>query len=205
VRILVNDKPVEALKPKVNYLLAKVREEVKGTVMTAPDATAYYIRHTSRWFKILGGMVIAFTIVVVAAGSSYEPRNAPTFILFALVACGSLAAFMVWMLRRRIRIWNEKLSHRGEGLPAAGTQISIDARGLALGVESFAWAALSLDQVEMTRVTHSTGANTSETVHIIERLSLRAGSRAFTLDRQMMQNGPVLVDNIWRRLQPKPA
>jgi hypothetical protein len=40
---------------------------------------------------------------------------------------------------------------------------------------------------------------------LVERLSLTAGAKAFVLDRAMMQNGILLVDNCWRRLHAAPA
>jgi hypothetical protein len=204
LHILINDKPVDSLTPRVEkcLMLAKVHEQAKGTVMTAADATNYYISHTKRWFAIMGTVAVVLIVGIISAGISYEPRNAPTFILFALVLLGVFGLFMWWLLRRRIRTWNKKLEHRGEGLLPSGTQVSYDANGLTLGTETFAWPTLAVEQAEIALNTALSG-DTSETIGTIERLSLRASSRTFTLDRQMMQNGLVLVDNVWRKVRPK--
>ena len=206
MHILINDKPVDMLTPKIEkcLLLAKMHEQAKGTVMTAADATAYYISHTRKWFVILSSIAAVLMIGVFSAGISYEPRNAPTFILFALVIGGIFGLFMWWLLRHRVRTWNKKLAHRGEGLPPPGTQVSYDANGLTLGTETFAWPTLAVEQAEIA-LNSALSGDTSETIGTIERLSLRANSRTVTLDRQMMQNGLVLVDNVWRKVRPKAA
>jgi hypothetical protein len=206
LHIVINDKPVDALAPRVekSLLLAKVHEQANGVIMTAADATDHYIRQTRKWFVILGSAGIVAMAAIMVAGISYEPRNAATFVIFGLAIGGTLGGFLWWLLGRRVRTWNAKLAGRAEGLPPPGTAVSFDANGLTLGAETFAWPSLSVDQVEITLSGTGSG-DTSDTVAVVERLSLTAGARAFTLDRQMMQNGIVLVDNVWRRMRPKPA
>jgi cytochrome bd-type quinol oxidase subunit 2 len=203
---VVNDKPADSLTPRVEkgLLLAKQLETAKGAVMTTTDATDLYIGRTRRLFTIVGPVAVVLIVGIIIAGISYEPRNASTFILFALVVLGGFGFFMWWMLRRKVRLWNEKLAHRGDGLPAAGTQISFDANGLTIGAETFAWPTIAIDQVEIT-LTNALSGDTGESMAIIERLALKSGARTLALDRQMTQNGPQLVDNVWRRVRPKPA
>jgi len=93
---------------------------------------------------------------------------------------------------------------RSEGLGPAGTVIFIDANGLAVGAEIFAWPALAIDQVELTRTSVSSGGTTS-VIRVIERLSLVAGTKAIVLDRAMLQNGLLLIDNAWRKLRAPPS
>jgi hypothetical protein len=57
MRILINDKPVEALtsKQERDFMLSKVQQDVKATVLTPAEATETFIAQTKRWFRILGG------------------------------------------------------------------------------------------------------------------------------------------------------
>ena len=85
-------------------------------------------------------------------------------------------------------------------MPPAGTAIFLDAKGLSVGSETFAWPSLAIDQVELTRTSASSG-ETSTVIHIVDRLSLSAGTKTVVLDRTMLQNGLLLVDNAWRKLR----
>lgn len=206
MRLVIDGKPAPELTRKIEqtFLLAQAQEAVKGSVMTPAEATEYFIRMTKRWFQILAGIAIVLMIGIIVAGLSYEPRDAPILIPCMLLIAGGLCFFLQWLLRRRIRIWNEKLGHRGEGLPPANTVVAIDAGGLTIGAETFPWPSLSVSEMELTHYNASAGDTTS-TVHLIERLALASGTRSFVIDRQMLQNGVRLIDNVWRRVRPKPA
>ena len=58
MRILINDKPVDALTPKQekSFMLSRVEQEVKAIVLTPAEATQAYVAQTKRWFMILGGI-----------------------------------------------------------------------------------------------------------------------------------------------------
>jgi hypothetical protein len=85
-------------------------------------------------------------------------------------------------------------------LAAAGSAISVDAVGLGIAGQIFPWPALGIDQVEFARF-----GNRHLDVFMIERLLLTAPTGRVVLDPVMMQNGRVIVDNVWRRLRPSPA
>jgi hypothetical protein len=201
MRILINDKAVDALTPKVakSLMLSKVQSEVKARVRTPAEATEFYVRQTRRWFIILGGIAIVLMAVVSIAGLSYEPSDAPVLIVGMLVIITALLLFMVLLLRHRIRTWNARLKHRGEGLPPADTAILLDDKALSVGADIFAWPSLAIDQVELSQSSVQSG-DTSTLVHIIERLSVTAGPKSVTLDRALIENGLLLVDNAWRKL-----
>jgi hypothetical protein len=38
-------------------------------------------------------------------------------------------------------------------------------------------------------------------IHVVERLSLAAATKPIVLDRAMLQNGLLLIDNVWRMLR----
>jgi hypothetical protein len=201
MRILINDKAVDALTPKVakSLMLSKVQSEVKARVRTPAEATEFYVSQTKRWFIILGAVAVVAMAAISIAGLSYEPNDAPILIVGLLIIIGALLLFMVLLLRHRVRTWNARLKHRGEGLPPAGTAILLDDKALSVGSDIFAWPALSIDQVELSRSSVQSG-DTSSVVHIIERLSVKAGSKSVTLDRALLENGLLLVDNTWRKL-----
>src|SRR5262245_3543746 len=97
VRILINDKPVDELTPKVakSLMLSKVQSEVKARVRTAAEATEFYVSQTKRWFIILGGLAVVAMAAISIAGLSYEPRDAPLLIVGMLLIIGALLLFMI--------------------------------------------------------------------------------------------------------------
>jgi len=206
MRILIDGKPVDGLtaKRERSLMLGKVQDGVEGTVLTPAEATETYIRQTRRWFKILGGIAFVLMAAIAIAGISSDPREGVFIALGALIAGGALLLFMVLLLRHRVRNWNRKLAHRVDGLAQPGTAIRLDPSGLSIGVEVFAWPSLAIESVEFTSGSLPSG-DTSTDIMLIERLSLTAGPKAIALDRAMMQNGILLVDNCWRRLHAAPA
>jgi len=201
MRILINDKAVNALTPKVakSLMLSKVQDEVKARVRTPAEATEFYVSQTKRWFIILGVVAVVAMAVISIAGLSYEPNDAPFLIVGMLVIIGALLLFMLLLLRHRVRSWNARLHHRSEGLPPPNTAIFLDDRALSVGADIFAWPSLAIDQVELSGSSVPSG-DTSTLVHIIERLSVKAGPKSVTLDRALIENGLLLIDNAWRKL-----
>jgi hypothetical protein len=200
VRILIDDKPVDELTPKVaeSLMLSRVQSEVKARVRTPAEATEFYVSQTKRWFIILGGLAVVAMAAISIAGLSYEPRDAPLLIVGMLLIVGALLLFMFLLLRHRVKTWNNKLQHRGEGLAPAGTAIFLDDKALSIGSDILPWPSLAIDQVELTCVQ---SGDISTVVHVIERLSLKAGAKSFVLDRAMIENGLLLIDNAWRKVK----
>jgi hypothetical protein len=138
----------------------------------------------------------AFAIVGLVA----DPMDGGFVAVGAVIIGAAFVLFMYLLLGHRVRTWNRKLQHRSEGLPPPGTAISIDAKGLSVGAETFAWPSLAINGIELTRASVSSGETTS-VIHVIERLSLMAGTKTVVLDRAMLQNGLLLIDNAWRKLR----
>jgi hypothetical protein len=202
MRILIDDKPADRLTPKQDgsFFLSKAQEQVQGRILTPKEATAVFIAQTKRWFTIFGAIGLVLMIGVVIAGVVGEPKSALVFILFALVMSAALVLFMVWILRRRLRVFSAGLERRGQGLMPVGTMLAIDAIGLTVGPEVFAWPMLTLDTVELSSGSLPSG-DTTTSILIVERLLVMAGGKTFVLDRAMSENGALLVDNVWRRLR----
>jgi hypothetical protein len=202
MRILINDKPVEALTPRQekSFMLSRAEQEVKAIVLTPTGATEAYVAQTKRLFLILGGLAVVAMLGMAVAGPFIDPRDGGFIAVAALIICAVFVLFMYLLLGHRMRTWNRKLAHRGEGLPPAGTAIFLDAKGLSVGSDIFAWPSLIIDQVELTRSNATTG-ETSTVIHVVERLSHSAGTKTVVLDRAMLQNGLLLVDNAWRKLR----
>jgi|SRR3954470_706888 hypothetical protein len=202
MRIVVNDKPVEALTPRQEsgFMLAKVLDDVRGTVLTAAEATETYIRQTRRWFTILGSIAFALMAAIAIAGIASDPREGGFIAIGVVIVGGAFLLFMFLLLRHRVRAWNARLAHRGEGLAPAGTEIALSPAGLAVGGDVHAWPSLEIDAVELTSGGLPSG-DTSTTMMVIERLSVAAGPKTVVLDRALMRNGILLVDNCWRRLR----
>jgi hypothetical protein len=137
---------------------------------------------------------------IAIAGLVGDPMDGGMIAIGAVIIGAAFGLFMYLLLGHRVRTWNHKLQHRSEGLPPAGTAIFLDAKGLSVGSDIFTWPSLTIDQVDLTRSTVSSG-ETSTVVHIVERLSLLAGTKTIVLDRAMLQNGLLLVDNAWRKLR----
>lgn len=201
MRVSIDSKEVVAFTPRMqkDLLLARAQEKVAGSVMSAADATRQYIRQTGRWFFILGAVAVVLILALTVAGALTDPIDGGLIAVAGPIVAGVLVFFLWWLLRRRIGTWNARLGHRQEGLPAIAAGLSVDATGLAVGIETFAWPGLAIEAIELSEfASNSDGQSTI--IYMIERLALSAGPRAFVLDRAMLRNGPLLVDNAWRWL-----
>lgn len=203
MRVLINGKPVDALtaKQERELILSRTEEAVQGSVLPADQATDTYIRQTKRLFVILGSIGIVLILGISIAGAISDEMDGWLIAPAGVVIAGALALFIFLLLRHRIRVWNRGLAHRLEGLAPAGTAIAIDANGLSVAAEAFAWPSLAIELVEVTRFSTSSGEQTN-TSYIIDRLSLAASTRVIVLDKAMTKNGPLIVDNVWRRMRP---
>jgi hypothetical protein len=202
MRILIDDKPVDGLTPKQEktFFLSKVQEAVKGRILAPDEATRVFIRQTKQWFMIMGAIAGVLMLLVVIGGVVGEPKSAAYIIVFAIVVVGALALIMNLNLRHRVKVFTAKTAHRLEGLMPVGTVLAIDGAGLSVGAETFTWPTLTIDTVELSTGSMPSG-DTSTDIMIVERLSVAAGPKTVMLDRAMIENGMLLVDNVWRRLR----
>ena len=202
MRILINGKPVATLttRQERDLRVAKAADSIEGSVLTAEEATASYIRRTRFLFVALGtiGLVLMLGMAIgVTLDEGVNQSDRLVGQVGGIVTSALLVTFLWFMLGYRIRRWTRTLGKRQEGMPSAGTVIRLDAERLAVAAQSFAWPSLALEQVEIAEA--SSGPD-SGTVYIIERLSLAAPGGAIVLDKAMIGNGARIVDNVWRRL-----
>src|SRR5579883_188421 len=203
MRILIDNKPVDGLTPKQEktFFLSKVQEAVKGRILTPAEATQVYIRQTKQWFMIAGVIGGVLMLAAIIGGIIGEPNSAAFIILFALMMVGAVALILTLGLRYRVKVFTRRMAHRLEGLMPVGTVLAIDGVGLSVGTETFAWPTIAIDTLELSTGSLPSG-DTSTDIMIVERLAVAAGPKTFTLDRAMIENGMLLVDNVWRRLRP---
>lgn len=200
MRILLDGKPVAALtaKHERDLRLSKTAESIEGSVLSAEDATSAYIRQTKWLYGILGGIALVLMLAIGATVTDGLDQGDRVMVVSgAIVAAALLMTFLWLLLRSRIRAWNRTLDTRRNGMPPPGTAIRLDADHLAVAEQSFAWPSLAVEQVEISA--GSSGAN-SDTVYTIERLSLASPGGPLVLDKGMLKNGYMIVDNVWRRL-----
>jgi hypothetical protein len=202
MHILIDGKPVAALtaKHERDLRLSKAADSIEGSVLSAEDATSAYIRQTKWLYGLLGGFALVLMLGVAIGATVSDGLTQGDRLMVvsgAVVAAALLATFLGLMLRYRIRSWNRTLDKRRDGMPPPGTAIRLDAERLAVATQSFAWPSLTVEQVEISA--GSSGAD-SDTVYTIERLSLASPVGPLVLDKGMLRNGYMIVDNVWRRL-----
>ncbi|SRR5882757_2596433 len=196
MRVLINDKPHDPLTPAQERMLslARAQDSAESAVLSAEEASRGYIRPIKRLFVIAG---VLFALIACSIALVAEPSDRAVIYGFAIVASLSVAAALVFALRRRVRIWNDRMGLRRLGLPPAGSRISFDATGLSIGDRTLPWRLLQIHQVDFAEFTSRYAS-----MYRIERLSLAASSGPVILDAEMMRNGRAFVDNIWRQLHP---
>lgn len=196
MRVLINDKPHDPLTPAQQRMLslARVQDSAESSVLSAEEATRGYIRPIKQLFVVAG---VFFVLIACGAALVAEPSDRAAVYGFVIVASLAVAVALFLALRRRARIWSERMGLRRLGLPPAGSRIGFDAAGLSIGDRTLPWSLLQIHQVDFAEFTSRYAS-----MYRIERLSLAASSDPVVLDAEMMRNGRVFVDNIWRRLQP---
>jgi hypothetical protein len=196
MRVLINDKPHDPLTPAQERMLslARAQDSAESSVLSAEEATLGYIRPIKRLFVVAG---VFFALIACSIALVAEPSDRAATCGFVIVAGLSVAAALFLALRRRARIWNDRMGLRQLGLPPAGSRIGFDATGLSVGDRAFPWNSLQIHQADFAEFTSRYAS-----MYRIERLALAASSGPVVLDAEMMRNGRVFVDNIWRRLHP---
>jgi hypothetical protein len=200
MRIMLDEKPVDALTPKNagSQMRPRIAEQASGMVYTPDEAKTAVTEQNSRVLVLVGAIAVMLIGGIMIAGSSYEPSSTAAFAITGVLLVGSLMVFMYFLHQLRIRKWSEKLDHRLQGLAPAGTTVSIDANGLTVGGDSFAWPSLAIELVEVR--TFSV-ADSDDVTHMVERLQIKTQDRrTLVLDRYMVSDGAMLVDSVWRRL-----
>ncbi|MCX7362016.1 MAG: hypothetical protein NTV97_09160 [Alphaproteobacteria bacterium] len=196
MRVLIGDKPQGELTAKQEANVSSVRKEerVEGTVLSPDEATQGYLGQTRLLYLIMAGSTVVLTLGLCLLADQQDQA----MIFAAAIGCDlALALFLVFLLRRRARIWRDKLPQRAAGLPTIGTTIVVDAPGLVIAGRTFPWPALRIDQVDLAGF-----SSERRTIYFIERLALAAGGDTIVLDAMMIGKGRLIVGNVWRRMRP---
>jgi hypothetical protein len=197
MRVLIDGVVREPLSPQQIKDIRQFRVEpsVQGSILSAEKATALRLRDSKTVFLIL------WTLTVVVAGiisSLAEPADRPLVLGAAVVMEALLGVFLGFVHWRRSRSWQRDLPRRLSGLAPVGSTIGVDAAGVAIAGQVFAWSTLAVDQVELAEYT-----SRRSTMLTLERLTLAGHSGTVVLDPAMMENGHLIIGNAWRRLQPQ--
>src|SRR4029077_13621220 len=84
-------------------------------------------------------IALVLMAAIAIAGLVGDPMDGGMIAIGAVIIGAAFGLFMYLLLGHRVRTWNHKLQHRSEGLPPAGTAIFLDAKGLSVGSDIFAW------------------------------------------------------------------
>jgi hypothetical protein len=204
MRVVIDDKPSEPLTPaqQREISLWTMKDSFQGSMLSANEATRTYTSRTKWLYMVSTGIffVLGCGVALLAA-----PSDQPAIYIAVLVLTLLIVACQVFLLRRRTRVWNARLSRRVADLAPSSGKIGFDTTGLGVGDRVLPWNTLAIQQVDFIR--HSIGQTGGRraTMYIIERLSLTSPSGAVVLDTAMMGSGRLIVDNIWRRLVAAPT
>jgi hypothetical protein len=203
MRIVIDEKPSEPLTPaqQREISLWTMKDSFQGSMLSADEATSAFIGKTKWLYVIATGLFFALGCgVAVVADPSDQLAIFAAIVVLTLL----LAGCQFLLLRRRTRIWNERMSRRLLGLAPSVGKIGFNTTGLGIGDRVLPWNTLAIQQVDFIR--HSIGQTGGRraTMYIIERLSLTSPSGAVVLDTAMMASGRLIVDNVWRRLTAAP-
>jgi hypothetical protein len=204
MRIVVNDKPSEPLTPAQwrEISLWTKKDSFQGSMFSADEATRAYLSQT-KWMYIIA------TSLFFALGCGLtllvEPSGQPLMFIAMLGLTFLVAAYQFFMVRRKARIWNARMSGRLLGLTPSASKIGFDTEGLGVGDRVLPWSTLAIQQADFFRYSVTAPRGGTNTVYILERLSLTSPSGPVVLDAAMMGRGRLIVDNVWRRLASAPA
>jgi hypothetical protein len=136
--------------------------------------------------------------VMIGVGS-HEPRDLTWLIPFVLLLAGGLALLLRFTYRRNTAKVCQRAVEQLPRMPPAGAVVVVDAGGLGIGQDRYAWSALAVGAIEVTATTFNDAP-----LNLIERLELDGAiARPIVLDAVLVSNGRALVDEIWRRLRER--
>jgi hypothetical protein len=194
MKVLINGTAVEGLtaRQERSVSVGKARADVAGTVVSAEAATAALMR----WARILFTCVGAFAgILIIGIVALADAQDRWLIYPFAVVMLIVVLGIIRWGYRRTERRWQSKLPARTAALPPPGTVVRLNATGLTIGDRSVAWSDLRVSELELLLIS---GADDSAL--IVDRMLLATAGADITLDRNLMQNGAAILDNVYRLL-----
>jgi hypothetical protein len=204
MRILIDEKPSDPLTPaqRRDISLWTMKDLFQGAIFTPDEATHAYIAKTKWSYIVAVGLFATIGWTLALFVDAYEQA---AVIIGVLIMSALLSGWLLFMLRRKVRIWNEQIGRRLLGLVPSSGKIGFDRAGLSVGDKVLPWNTLEMQQVNFIRYSVGLSGGRRTTMYIIERLALASPSGPVVLDTAMMGNGRLIVDNIWRRLTAAPS
>ena len=198
MKITVNNKPREHLSAgNVRVVqLKSAAAEAEGAVLPANEASRSYRAGTARAFTIMGGFGIALGLAILGGGLWVaQPADRIMVILTGTASAAVVVAGARWRYTRALATWDRRLAERVAALPAAGTPVRVDDKGVTLGVHRAEWPALAISEIELTEQ-----SSENDSTITVDRLVLNSAAGPIVLDRHLMQNGGALVETAYKKL-----
>ncbi len=196
MQLFVNGKKRDGLSPgqERDITLGRKQSEVQSFVLAGDVATATFFRILRIVYLSLGGFCIAaFVAVGVFALTDYQELW--PVVPVAVVLAVAMPLFMRWMYRRQTRQWLSRLPERVAALPPSGTIVRLDVAGLTSGGRTLAWPDMTVSLLELIATQFENASS-----YYVDRMVIVAGRETIALDRRLMKNGQMIVDEAYRRL-----
>jgi hypothetical protein len=195
MRITVDDKPVDALESDAESALSLQREqaEVEGRVLGAEEAAARLSRNLVIVAACATGIVWLVLLVLSTTMTPIESQSlGPVFVGLAII----FPLVMIWVYKIKHARWLAREPERIAALPAPGTKIRADRRGLTVGDAFAPWGDLTAYAVEMTSMRGRYG----RADYFLRRVLVRGPNMDCAIDISLIGNGPALISEVYRRL-----
>jgi len=196
MRVMINNQSVPAFTPEQERLIrvADHTGPLSGSVLTAAEATARYLRRLYWVFGIVGSVA---AVLLAGFGWIAAAKGFGVVIPIELLVAAAITAAIAWAIRWSRRIWRERLGARVAALPPAGAPVTLDDAGLWVGGVSAPWPSWRIETVELFQISDEHG-----TIYLVKRLWLTAPGARLTLDSELIRNGRAIADQAYHRLRP---
>jgi hypothetical protein len=199
MRVVVNGRPADQLEASIERQLVSgsPHARVEGAVMGADEAVAATARNLRILYGVLCGLAAVIMLGVLIGVGAYEPRDLVWLVPFVLLLGGGLGLFMRFTYRRNTGKVRQRAVEQLPRMPPTGAVVVVEADGLGIGQDRYAWSALAVGAIDVSATTFNDAP-----LNLIERLELEgAAGRPLVLDAVLISNGRAVVDEIWRRLR----
>jgi hypothetical protein len=191
MQVTINGKPVRHFSSwdeRLVHLDTGEKPEVAGAALSAGDVIA------NQKYAFRVAMTTGVAIVWLLAGLVFMFPEPGEHFLKPFALCLALFAPIIILVIRPfvLKRWLAKLPERMRGAPPRRTPIRLDAVGLAIGDRFAAWSEVVVHRVDISTHTGVDG-------HLAISVAVRGPGFSFLLDRTLLENGPAIVNEIYRR------
>ena len=198
MQITIDDERVAALSPKQQKWIRLGKEHTVATAkIISEDIATARLERVSLIFHIALGILVALLLGGIGIGlvlTDDNTLNKPLMIGFYLAVAILIVFMFRYSMRRTRRNWQKAVEIGNAGIPATGGTVSIDAAGLMLNEQRFAWSDITIEAVGFRGLPDTEGP----TEMSVERLVLNSPQAAFALDTRMMSKVADVVNQITR-------